>query len=402
VVRGPYRHEPGRGEQRHVRDVEWLGRVPRRRLATAGLLLPGLSAAVAVLELQAPGGPAAVTALLDPSRPRRIAASTTRAKARVAASLPGQAAGWRGEPRHGHRKVVLSRKGSDSRYGGFPGLVTADGAMITVPIPDVDVGTAYADLRAAPGLRLLAVLEAESRHLRQAWSGKIEHLVENPHLEAHLDPDLRRSARDRPHGFLPAFGQQGGAQMLLSEAGVGPGDLFLFFGWYARGHDGPAALRSKDGVHALWGWLEVAEVLTPAAEASLRPELTRHPHVTKTAGRSHNTIYTGAIDSSWSDGPGAGVFTWGDALRLTSVNQPSRSRWTLPACLHPASTRVNGLRARAEAWSSPRSGDTTKFLSHLPHAQWQEMIFETSRPIGEWVASLIEHGRGGRGPVLLR
>ena len=48
----------------------------------------------------------------------------------------------------------------------------------------------------------------------------------------HLDPDIDRSADNRLPGWRPALGQTGAAQTHLEGQGVGPGDVFLFFGWF--------------------------------------------------------------------------------------------------------------------------------------------------------------------------
>ena len=51
----------------------------------------------------------------------------------------------------------------------------------------------------------------------------------------HVDPDLRPGLRTKTiNGWMPAFGQINSAQKLLFNAKVEPGDLFLFFGWFAK------------------------------------------------------------------------------------------------------------------------------------------------------------------------
>ncbi len=48
------------------------------------------------------------------------------------------------------------------------------------------------------------------------------------------------------------------AQAVLEREGVGPGDLFLFFGWFRRVEVCGGVFRFVKGapdVHVLWGWL---------------------------------------------------------------------------------------------------------------------------------------------------
>jgi hypothetical protein len=79
-------------------------------------------------------------------------------------------------------------------------------------------------------------------------------------LSAHLDPDLSPSTLPRPAGWRPLFGQVDRAQGHLRNQGVGPGDLFLFFGLFSPTSRLPGGrLRyagQRDWIHVLWGWLE--------------------------------------------------------------------------------------------------------------------------------------------------
>ncbi len=43
-------------------------------------------------------------------------------------------------------KVILSRKGFDSQYGGKPSPILPDGRLISLPIPSQDDKLRYSDL----------------------------------------------------------------------------------------------------------------------------------------------------------------------------------------------------------------------------------------------------------------
>lgn len=126
-------------------------------------------------------------------------------------------------------KIILSRKGFDSKNGGIPSPILPDHTLVSLPVPAdmADKGSVrYDDIR-APKVTL----------------GKLVHdLRKVPLHRAHLDPDLRRSALStRKPGWRAIFGQAGKAQSHLAGEGVDVGDLFLFFGWfrqteYVEGH----------------------------------------------------------------------------------------------------------------------------------------------------------------------
>jgi hypothetical protein len=82
-----------------------------------------------------------------------------------------------------------------------------------------------------------------------------------PDLGSDLDPDLSRSTLPRPADWRPLFGQVDRAQSHLRNQGVGPGDLFLFFGLFSPTTELPdGRLRyagQGDWMHVLRGRLEV-------------------------------------------------------------------------------------------------------------------------------------------------
>ncbi|MPZ22865.1 MAG: hypothetical protein GEU28_04860 [Dehalococcoidia bacterium] len=108
----------------------------------------------------------------------------------------------------------------------------------------------------------------------------------------HLDPDL--SPRGDPGARRPVFGQFGAAQGHLDRQGVGPGDLFLFFGLFRETIATTGGLRWRKGsrpFHALFGYLAIGEVrrldsLESAQAIDFAPD---HPHVTASPRGSGRT-----------------------------------------------------------------------------------------------------------------
>ena len=117
-------------------------------------------------------------------------------------------------------KIILSRKGFDSAWGGCPSPVLPDGTMLSMPIPtNEDNSIHYEDIRFQ-----------DSSYL-DIWKQLRPRQQKFPSY-CHLDPDLRRDVRMAPGNWRAAFGQVDASQSHLAYQGVGVGDLFLFFGWF--------------------------------------------------------------------------------------------------------------------------------------------------------------------------
>jgi hypothetical protein len=170
------------------------------------------------------------------------------------------------------------------------------------------------------------------------------------------------------------FGQCDAAQSHLARHGVGPGDLFLFFGWFRAVERVNGEWRYVPGaadVHAIFGWLQVDEVVA-VGEAQLRahPWLAYHPHCHGSFG-ANNTIYTArprlALGEEALALPGAGaVAAFHPARRLTAPGAMRRSEWRLPP------------------WCFPRGGVTP--LSYHQHVRWSragDSVTLTSVPRGQ-------------------
>ena len=235
-------------------------------------------------------------------------------------------------------KVVFSRKGFDSQYGRVPSPIFPDGTALSLPIPVPRAPTRFRDVRWRDR-SLTPIVEYLSKNRVQGkkW--------------CHLDPDLQANALSRPPHWRPAFGQAGAAQGHLARQGVGPGDLFLFFGWFRRVElDGPDTWRYVKGaasVHRLFGWLQVSEVVSvgsnPAPARAAHPWLSAHPHLHGRSWTSSNTVYIAtrklSINGTKTSHAGGGVFgrdRTGDRLTLTAPQSTKRSIWRLPSWFCPA------------------------------------------------------------------
>ncbi len=245
-------------------------------------------------------------------------------------------------------KIIFSRKGFDSQYGGVPSPILPDGTALSLPIPSRS-GRPLSDLATPHG--------PLHRIVSDLTGGAIaaETLV-------HLDPDLQQNCVPRMLGWRPSFGQVSSAQQHLARQGVCAGDLFLFFGWFRkveRHHGRWRYVPGAPSIHSLFGWLQVADILIVNADElrTRSPWLADHPHVEHAATIGpYNTLYLAAerlmLGCALPVAPGAGVFSkWSDSLQLTAPGQ-TRSNWRLPLWMmpgdgHPALT----YHTAADRWS---------------------------------------------------
>ena len=271
-------------------------------------------------------------------------------------------------------KVILSRKGFDSSYGGCPSPILPDGTMVSMPIPHDEGNCRYDDL-----------LFPDGRTYADAWQDLNPRGVHE--VSCHLDPDIRREARKvLPDGWRPAFGQTHSAEGHLENKGVGVGDLFLFFGLFRKTllREGRLAfIPGERPIHAIYGWLQVGEIV--------RGENVRrfpwHPHaddwhIYDDSGRTgNNTIYAAperlVIDGEDTGLPGAGVFPYSEKRVLTVPGVSQVTRWKLNGVFGkvPLSYHYDPERVKDGYFQSVAKG--------------QEFVFDEDPLVTAWAGDLF-------------
>jgi hypothetical protein len=286
-------------------------------------------------------------------------------------------------------KLIPSRKGFDSGYGGIASPILPDGRLVSFPIPSDHDGNTMSDLN-CPGVNV-------DKLLRDLSSGRI-----GSDLRIHLDPDLDRPFDARLPGWRPSLGQTGNAQSHLRASGVGPEDVFLFFGWFRQveSHKGRwRYVRSAPDLHILFGWIEVAEVLPIVRERewclARHPWIANHPHVSGVAWYTdeRNSLYVARQKSAFTRSPrlGGGRFeVYDEALRLTRSGG-SRSIWTLPAWFLPNGRPPLTYHPKPDQWKT--DGD---FVTLRSAAKGQEFVIDGSDypELESWVSSVIQRNAG--------
>ena len=270
-------------------------------------------------------------------------------------------------------KLILSRKGFDSSAGGMPSPILPDGRLLPLPNPG----------RPPAGRGPLRTAGHDLRELLHGLSrGRI------PRDQAyHVDPDLRPG-----HA---GFGQHGAAARHLRHHGVGPGDLFLFFGWFREIEAHRGAWRWRPGAadrHVFFGWLSVGERLDlthPASREAAQRRLPGHPHLVDAPAYGRlNDLYLPAphcaVDRAIA---GAGQFEYVHPARVLTRTGCSRSNWSLPAAFAPLPERP-GLSYHEDPGRWQRRGNRV----HLRAAsRGQEFVLDLcGRPgVRRWLRRLL-------------
>lgn len=203
-------------------------------------------------------------------------------------------------------KIVFSRKGFDSTAGRAPSPIET-GRAISLPIPAGDRSvTRYRDI-------------GHGERVEAATRGRVRRSA-----HCHDDPMFADGSC--------WFGQCGAAQGHLVKQGVGPGDVFLFFGLFAEPETG-------ERHHRIFGWMEVACRGAPS-EIEYAPEWTPpprpHPHF---LGQWPNP------NCLWH-GPGASDAPAHHELRLTVPGGPL-NLWRVPPWLRSCGLTYH---ERPERW----------------------------------------------------
>lgn len=244
-------------------------------------------------------------------------------------------------------KIVLSRKGFDSEYGGIPSPILPDGRLVSFSIPSAVDCYTIGDL-CVPGIDVGQLASDLSRGRLGATT------------RVHLDPFLA-PVTPAAAGWRAALGQTGAAQSHLASQKIGPGDWFVFYGWFREAIKTAAGWRYKPGapdIHTIFGWLEVAEVLPVVTQrdASLarHPWIAQHPHVLRPDHYTdpRNTLYIA------SQGPrGAGLFSHYHPIRQLTAAGQTRTVWSLPDWFKPTSDKPPlTYHPKSELWSADVPG----------------------------------------------
>lgn len=261
-------------------------------------------------------------------------------------------------------KVILSRKGYDSTYGGGSSPIMPNGDLISIPIPanDKEEGIPYAEIRYGDKSYLQLMEELGMK------------IPENK--ICHFDPDLIRGAYNRAEKWNGIFGQQGAALSHLQNQEVEKGDIFLFFGSFKRTWLSDKLRYEKDHErHIIFGYLVIGEIIEIEDESSVIYK--DHPHyVNKEVYKPQNTVYIANNDNDF------GAFKYREELVLTK-NGYLKSVWELPMIFHP----LNGTNMSRHTEKAFEKRDGT--LLFQSQGIGQDFVMSGNIEIEKWAREII-------------
>ncbi len=277
-------------------------------------------------------------------------------------------------------RLIISRKGFDGANGRVASPIFPDGTMFSLPIPDPnELQISYGDLRHGDVNVGDVVEDLTSGHISRDHG-------------ALLSPDINRSVyRPRHPEWRGLFVQVLSSQGTLRRAGVQPGDLFLFFGWFRRVEcdiDHWRYVRGEPDIHVLWGWLSIGDIRKVYADIEDDdPILDWSLYFTAMSGSAHTSATLYIAD----DDLGAGVFPrFSEQLQLTNYGS-TRSEWALPDWFYPFipghERRPLGYHGAPWRWRPKRDGVLLTTVG-----RGQEFVLDaTAYPeAGDWALNLID------------
>ena len=263
-------------------------------------------------------------------------------------------------------KIILSRKGFDSEYGGQPSPILPDGTLLSFPIPSKKEIHKFSDLQ----------------YNGKSYYEIITELYPNtrikPYYTCHLDPDVRKSIIARSENWKPAFGQINSAQGHLNKQNVGVNDIFLFFGWFKQSEiiNGRYSykLGSRD-LHIIYGYLQISEKFQYGQEF---PEYSKyHPHTQKKFRNvASNCVYMAKDNLSFDENyKGSSYLNFKPNLVLTKEGM-SKSKWNLPDFFKDLSI-------------SYHTKDSFQEFFFQSAAKGQEFVIDADDKLIDWTKELI-------------
>ena len=263
-------------------------------------------------------------------------------------------------------KIILSRKGFDSSYGGIASPILPDNSLLSLPIP-YSKGIRFSDVT-YEGKDLLAIINELKR---KSWNDRF----------CHLDPDINDEIKSKDYVCKGLFGQSGAAQSHLDNQDVSEGDIFLFYGWFKQTEMKDGRLKFIKGArdqHVIFGYLQIGKIY---CNGTFPENMKCHPHAKyRELEKGKNCIYQAKDRLSFDeDLPGYGVFRYDKQLVLTKDNN-SRSKWDLPDFFKYVEISYHSKKNFKEGYF-----DSAKI--------GQEFVIKCNEKVEEWAKQLIKENR---------
>ena len=277
-------------------------------------------------------------------------------------------------------RVILSRKGFDSSYGGYPSPILPDRTLLSLPIPSSGDKIRYSDLQYNNELTYFDIMKQLKPKIKIPGKGTYK-ITRNS--ECHLDPDLIPNSIERNDEWRPLFGQINQAQSHLVNQGIEKGDLFLFFGWFRETEWVEGNLQFKKNapdLHVIHGYLQIDKIIQPKKVENVPRWMTYHPHLVNEERfrKITNTLYVARDQLTFNKKlPGGGVFDFNRRRVLTKEGR-TRSIWRLPDFMREFEITYHSEKS----WRKDGSFHSAKI--------GQEFVIEKTEHVTNWVRKLMK------------
>ncbi len=318
-------------------------------------------------------------------------------------------------------KIIISRKGFDSGYGGYPSPILPDGTLLSIPIPNSKgnhlseysydnspyVQTTYEQVKIPQSTREYfhknnVEIDNFKDLLSQLTHGfpiklNKEVLSLKEKQFCHLDPDLFTDAikRENHEDWRAMFGQAKAAQGHLNKKGVCPDDIFLFFGLFRHTNIVNGRLNyncSKPDLHIIFAYFQIELILKKGDEKKIKPWMKKHPHLDRVLWHSkNNAVYIARSKLRWNPAlSGYGCFKLNDALILTETNpivNPKRNLTIWKYNFLSEDIQISYHSKNSWKKEKNQSGDDIKYFRSA--GKGQEFVIKEDTKFQERIRSLI-------------
>ncbi len=219
-------------------------------------------------------------------------------------------------------KIILSRKGFDSKHGGMPSPILPDGTLLSLPTPCENGTKTYHELYHQDKSYFSIIKELNPKIASNLYSAK-----------CHPDPDIIPALKPLPFGWKPAFGQMGPWESHLTSQNIDISDIFLFYGWFKQTtYQSDNTLRfieEAPDLHIIFGYLQIGEIIKNPTIITKRYPW--HPHAKSSyTSMVNNTLYLPSKNLSLNNiQPGCGVLPYHKKLVLTKEGH-AKHEWNMP------------------------------------------------------------------------
>jgi len=294
-------------------------------------------------------------------------------------------------------KLILSRKGFDSQYGGIPSPII-DNHLISLPIPNDSNDCCCNVANSIP----LDGIFYDNMSLRQIWDDLSPNAVKSEYC--HYDPVLKHNLV--ANGVAPSACDiadvQGDQPSNNGDREINEGDLFVFFDTFrAAERKADGGIQYKEGSKAaymLFGFLQIGKIV----EGEDIAKYASYPHSSADRFGYNNRMYIASKElvfngrkittSSGKVIPGAGTFDFSEDLLLKKCD--GVADLYIPKSTWDVEDYFKNIKVSYHSYKSSKSDSAQKAFQTVAKGQEFVLYEDSSRANGaETFQKVIEWAR---------